>query len=38
MELDNIKNSWKQENRQIAANVHLNRTALMKKSRQKQTV
>lgn len=31
MELDNIKNSWKQENQQIVANVHLNRTALMKK-------
>lgn len=31
MELDNIKNSWKQENLQIAANVQLNKEALMEK-------
>lgn len=31
MELDNIKNSWKQENQQIAANVQLNKDALLKK-------
>lgn len=31
MELDAIKNSWKQENLQIAANVQLNKSALMEK-------
>lgn len=31
MELDTIKNSWKQENLQIAANVQLNKDALLKK-------
>ena len=31
MELDAIKNSWKQENLQIAANVQLNKSALMDK-------
>ena len=31
MELDAIKNSWKQENLQIAANVQLNKRALMEK-------
>lgn len=31
MELDNIKNSWKQENLQIAANVQLNKDSLMEK-------
>lgn len=31
MELDHIKNSWKQENEQITANVQLNKEALVKK-------
>lgn len=31
MELDNIKNSWRQENLQIAANVQLNKDSLMEK-------
>ena len=31
MELDNIKNSWRQENLQITANVQLNKDALMEK-------
>ena len=31
MEFDAIKNSWKQENLQIAANVQLNKSALMEK-------
>lgn len=31
MKLDTIKNSWKQENQQIAANVQLNKDALLKK-------
>lgn len=31
MELDNIKNSWRQENLQISANVQLNKDSLMEK-------
>lgn len=31
MELDNIKNSWKQENQQIVTNVQLNKIALLNK-------
>lgn len=31
MELDTIKNSWKQENQQIATSIHLNKTALLEK-------